>query len=253
MNLSDLTWQRIGELAPGATIVFPLAAVEQHGHHLPVATDSMLVDEVVRRVQGKLSGDRILFAPLQWLGNSDHHSNFAGTLSASPRGYLDLINRLIDNAINHGFRRIVFLNGHGGNEIPGRQSVFESRQRYRDRDDLLLLLTSYWDHAEPWKTRDDFVQQKIGHACEWETSMILTIRPDLVGDTDALVDVSPGFGFEPAYRGWITDERTTTGHIGSPRHATSEKGEHLLDAFSSGVAEFLQRVARWDASQSWSD
>ena len=66
-----------------------------------------------------LVGAAILFAPLMWLGNSDHHLGFAGTLSASPRNYLELLHDLSNNAIHHGFRRIVFVNGHGGNNPIG--------------------------------------------------------------------------------------------------------------------------------------
>src|ERR1041385_297191 len=125
MNLTDLPWPRIAALAPNTPIVFPVAAIEQHGHHLPVATDSMLLGEVVRRAH-LLTGDKILYAPLQWLGHSDHPLHFFGTLTAQQRAYIDLLGRLIDNAVTHGFKRIVFMNGHGGNDIPGRQAVFEA-------------------------------------------------------------------------------------------------------------------------------
>ena len=122
----------------------PVAALEQHGHHMPVFTDSMLLGEVVRRV-GEAMADRVLITPLMWLGNSHHHMDFQGTLSASPRVYLDLLNDLAENLLAHGFRRIVFINGHGGNTTPGKQAIFEIRQRHRDRDDLLLLFSAYWD------------------------------------------------------------------------------------------------------------
>ena len=79
-----------------------------------------------------------------WLGNLHHHLDFASTLSAAPRTYLDLLGDLIDNFVAHGFRRIVLLNGHGGNIVPASQAVFEARQRYRGRDDLLLLGATYW-------------------------------------------------------------------------------------------------------------
>jgi creatinine amidohydrolase len=190
----------------------------------------------------------ILFAPQQWLGNSDHHLNFAGTFSMSPRGYIDLLNRLLSNAIDHGFRRIVFLNGHGGNDTPGRQAVFETRQLYRSRHDLLLLFTTYWDHASPWESRADLVQRSMGHACEWETSMVQAIAPGLVGPISQLADVPAGYEFEPAYRGWITDDRSTLGHIGAPRHASAQKGEHLFDCYAKTVAAFLKRVAAWQTS-----
>lgn len=248
MNLADLPWPEIAALAPKATLVFPLAAIEQHGHHLPVATDSMLLTEVVRRAQSLLTGEPILFAPQQWLGNSDHHLHFAGTLSMEPRGYIDLLNNLLDNAIGHGFRRIVFLNGHGGNDTPGRQAVFETRQRHRSRNDLLLLFTTYWDHSKPWESRTDLVQRSMGHACEWETSMIQAVAPELVGPISALFDVPVGYEFEPAYRGWITDDRSTLGHMGAPRHASPEKGEHLFECYAKTVAAFLKRVAVWERS-----
>ena len=246
MNLADLAWPRINALAPNSTLVFPVAAIEQHGHHLPVSTDSLLLAEVVRRVELLVPREPILFAPLQWLGNSDHHLQFAGTLSMEPRGYIDLLNRLLDNAIRHGFRRIVFLNGHGGNDIPGRQAVFETRQHQRSRNDLLLLFTTYWDHARPWETLADLQQRSMGHACEWETSMVQAIAPELVGPTAQLSDVPVGYEFEPSYRGWITDDRSTVGHMGTPRHASPQKGEHLLACYAKTVAEFLRKVTKWE-------
>ena len=86
----------------------------------------------------------MVWTPLLWLGNSHHHLDFAGTLSAAPRTYLDLLGDLVDNLVAHGFRRIVLLNGHGGNIVPAQQAVFEARQRYRERSDLLLLAATYW-------------------------------------------------------------------------------------------------------------
>ena len=132
MDLATLTWPDVAQLSPDTPVVIPVAALEQHGHHLPVFTDSMLLGEIIRRVSHPLS-DRVLFAPLTWLGNSDHHLDFPGTLSAPPRLYLDLLVSLGATFLGHGFRRIVFVNGHGGNEVPGRQAVFELRQRQRQR------------------------------------------------------------------------------------------------------------------------
>lgn len=221
-----------------------MAAVEQHGHHLSVATDSLLLGEVVRRVELAM-GDRALFAPLQWFGNSHHHLDFPGTMSAGPRLYLNLLRELAENFLIHGFTRIVFLNGHGGNITPGKQAVFELRQQHRHRQDLLLLFATYWEFSTP----SGFFQSQMGHACEWETSMILRLAPQLVvGDVTQLETVD--FGFEPAYRGWTTKDRTVTGHIGSPQHATAEKGERLFTTFAEGVEGFLTRVSEWDGS-SW--
>ena len=247
MNLTDLSWPTVTALSPDTPVVIPVAALEQHGHHLPVFTDSMLLGEVVRRVSPQFS-DRVLFAPLMWLGNSDHHLDFAGTLSAAPRLYLDLLNGLAENFLRHGFRRIIFLNGHGGNEVPGRQAVFELRQRHRERDDLLLLFATYWSLGTEPVT--GFEQKEMGHACEWETSMILRIDPALAGDYRAAAVVPQGNSFLPASRGWITRERTEPGHIGSPQAASVEKGEALLSLFAGDAAAFLERVIAWDG-RSW--
>ena len=249
MNLHDLTWPEISKLSRDIPVVVPVAAMEQHGHHLPVFTDSMLLGEVVRRVSETMS-NRVVFAPLMWLGNSHHHIDFQGTLSATPRVYLDLLNDLTDNLLTHGFRRIIFLNGHGGNTTPGKQAVFEARQRHRSRQDLLLLFSTYWDNANPNEGRRDLVQTQMGHACEWETSMILRIAPHLVKDISDLQEVPFGFAFEPAYRGWMTKDRTIPGHIGNPSKATAEKGEHLFQSFSKGVTQLLEQVIDWDG-HSW--
>ncbi|OYW20927.1 MAG: creatininase, partial [Planctomycetales bacterium 12-60-4] len=188
----------------------------------------------------------------QWLGNSDHHIDFPGTLSARPRTYLDLLNGLAEDFLTHGFKRLVFLNGHGGNVTPGKQAVFELRQRHRSRSDLLLLFSTYWEFAKPWETLPDLVQRQMGHACEFETSMMQRIVPHLVKDVTKLQTVDFGFAFEPAYRGWITKERTVPGHIGSPQLATPEKGEHLFQSFSGGVIQFLERVIAWNG-HSWDE
>lgn len=250
MDLIELSWPAVAALSRDTPVVFPIAALEQHGHHLPVFTDSLLLGEIIRRAKER-AADRVLFAPLLWLGNSDHHLDFAGTLSAPPRTYLDMLNGLAENFVQHGFRRLVFLNGHGGNDVPGRQSVFELRQRHRERNDLLFLLATYWSlGAKPPDTDPGLQQRQMGHACEWETSMMLRLAPHLVGRYCDAKPVDPGMPFSPAARGWITRDRTTPGHIGAPHLATAEKGDRLLRAFAADVTAFLERVIRWDG-KSW--
>jgi creatinine amidohydrolase len=246
MQLAELTWPDIQTLNKDTPVVIPIAACEQHGRHLPLFTDSLLLGEVVRRAAEPLK-DRVLFAPLTWLGNSDHHLDFPGTLSAPPRAYLDLLNGLLENLIQHGFRRLVFVNGHGGNDVPGKQAIFEVRQRHRQRSDSLLLFATYWNLAESSRLASlGLRQREMGHACEWETSMILRLAPHLVRDWKRIESVEPGSGFAPAARGWITKERTTPGHLGHPREASAEKGEALFSIFADGLVSLLERVIAWD-------
>ena len=250
MQLTDLNWPAMEALSKDTPVVFPVAALEQHGRHLPLFTDSLLLGEIIRRAAERLS-NRVLFAPLQWLGNSDHHLEFPGTLSAPPRTYIDLLNGLFENFIKHGFRRLVIINGHGGNDVPGRQAIFETRQRHRDRNDLLLLFATYWQlGAKPWESEPSLQQRQMGHACEWETSMILRLAPKLVGPLSQVESVPFGNPFEPASRGWITRDRTKPGHIGDPRAATSDKGEALFGAFTETVVGLLERVVAWNG-KSW--
>ncbi len=250
MLLQEMTWPAVAGLPKNTPIIIPIAALEQHGHHLPLFTDSMLLGEIVRRVELEMR-DQALFAPLMWLGNSHHHMDFAGTLSAEPRCYLDLLLGLIDNFIFHGFNRIFLINGHGGNDVPGKQATFELRQKYRDRNDLLLLFSTYWSlGAQPHKTMPSLYQQEMGHACEWETSMILRIAPHLVGDYATAQPVEPGNPFRPASRAWITKDRTVPGHIGWPNLASAEKGEHLFGEFAKDVRQMIERIILWNGS-SW--
>jgi creatinine amidohydrolase len=249
MKLTDMKWPEVEALSRDTPVVFPIAAQEQHGHHMPLHTDSILLAEIVSRVEVELA-DEVLFAPLQWLGNSHHHMDFPGTISAEPRLYIDLLINEIECFLAHGFKRLVLLNGHGGNIVPGAQAVFELRQKYRDRSDLLLLSTTYWENGQPHEKRSDFVQSAMGHAGEWETSMMLTLRPELVGDYASALEQPQGSAFSTATRGWTMKDRTVQGHIGTPSAASREKGETLLDCFSSGVKTFLNEVCRWDG-KSW--
>lgn len=241
-----MKWPDVAALDKDTPVLIPIAALEQHGRHMPVFTDSLLLGEVVRRIQEPLK-KRVLFTPLMWLGNSHHHLDFPGSMSASPRVYMDLLIDMAENFIMNGFRRIVFINGHGGNIVPSQQALFELRQKLRSRNDLLLLTATYWTAGgNPNQADASFVQTQMGHACEWETSMILRIRPELVGDYKNAPDVPWGKAFAPASRAWITKDRTETGHIGFPRHASAEKGEILFRVFAEGVVALMERVIAWN-------
>lgn len=250
MNLTEMTWADVDSLSRDTLVVIPIAACEQHGLHMPLFTDSLLLEEVMRRVQSMPVAEKVLFAPLQWYGNSHHHMDMPGTISASPRGYLNLLKDLAECFLKHGFVRILFLNGHGGNITPSQQALFELRQQYRDRDDLLLLSLTYWDSADPNKDNPEFKQSEMGHAGEWETAMMLRIRPELVkGDLKQVDEIPFGDGGAPGYRGWIMPDRSEPGHIGTPAEATAEKGEVLFRCFANGVESYLEKVIAWNGEK----
>ncbi len=249
MRLEQMTWPAVDALSRDTPVVIPIAALEQHGHHLPVFTDSILVGEIARRAEEQL-GAQILFAPVMWLGNSQHHLDFPGTMSASPRVYIDLLVDMVENFIAHGFRRIVLVNGHGGNNVPGDQALFEVRQKHRTRDDLLLVFACYWALGGQPQCQDaSIVQSAMGHACEWETSMILALQPELVGDYRNAEPVDPAGALDPARRAWITKDRTLVGHIGNPSVASAAKGQTILEVFTADLVSLLQKVIARDGSK----
>jgi len=170
-----------------------------------------------------------MFAPLQWLGNSHHHMDFPGTLSAEPRVYLDLLCVLAGDFIAHGFTRLLLLNGHGGNDVPGSRPCLKCGNAIASAAIFLLLLATYWNLAsDANQAHPDLQQSLMGHACEWETSMMLCIAPQLVKDHQSVLPQEFGIGFEPATRGWTMPDRSQPGHIGFPHEASAEKGEALF-------------------------
>src|SRR5258708_14692037 len=133
-----MKWPEVEALPKATPVVVPIAALEQHGRHMPVFTDSLLLGEVVRRAAEAMK-NKVLFVPLMWLGNSHHHLDFPGTMSASPRLYLDLLIDLIDNLLVHGFQRIVLLNGHGGRKLPTHAATHDGTTKNRGSNELLLV------------------------------------------------------------------------------------------------------------------
>ena len=249
MELAKLSWPQVDALDRNTPVVIPIAALEQHGRHMPVFTDSMLLGEIMRRAHHVLE-NQILMTPLMWYGNSHHHMDFPGTMSAEPRVYLDLLISMMENFVAHDFKRIVLINGHGGNDVPARQATFELRQKLRSRSDLLLLSATYWSLTDPRHTVPDICQSEMGHACEWETSMVLRLSPELVHDHASVDEVPFGNAFLPGARAWTMPDRSEPGHIGVPAAASAEKGERLFTAFADGVVNLLTRVIQWDG-HSW--
>src|SRR4051812_26398356 len=109
MQFGEMNWPQTGAAAQRRpVVVVPLGSMEQHGHHLPLLTDSMIGAEVARRAEAALAdtGGAFLFLPTLWLGASDHHRSFPGTVSVSAPTYVRMITELADSLIGGGFRRL---------------------------------------------------------------------------------------------------------------------------------------------------
>ena len=211
MELLELTWPAVKSLGRDTPVVFPISALEQHGKHMPVFTDSLLLSEVLRRAKPEVA-ESVLFAPLYWLGNSEHHLDFPGSMSASPRVYLDTLRDMAENFISHSFKRILFINGHGGNIVPAQQATYELRQKYRSRTGLLLHAATYGTLGAERGRKVTAQAGPHGPACEWETSMVLA-RATRDRRRDESSDV-PWASIRPAQRAWIMPDRSEPGHVG---------------------------------------
>lgn len=178
--LREMTWAEIEPLANENTVVIlPTAAIEQHGRHLPIEVDCRLVETVSQRAAERVAGEiPVLVAPTASFGVSGYHMGFAGTMTLSMGTYLSVIEELCESLIHHGFRRILVLNGHGGNHDP----IKVAARNVADRTGVAVATASYWnlaaDDLAPFQ--DNEVDAIPGHACGFETACFLALRPDLV-------------------------------------------------------------------------
>jgi creatinine amidohydrolase len=250
----EQSFPAIAALDKDMPVVIPIAACEQHGEHLPVFVDTIQVTEIANRVEAEMR-DQILLTPALWLGCSHHHIDFPGTISVLPSLYTNIIKSITKSILHAGFKRIFFLNGHGGNVVPGSQALTELVDEDDEADDAYLALSSWWSIGAD-KIVGDAVGAKtpnLSHACEYETSVMLFARPDLVDmdkikPRDALLQSD-----------WFYSERmdnkvsvfkrfhrlTETGHMGKPELATAEIGEAIVDISVRETKAFLAEFATW--------
>jgi creatinine amidohydrolase len=234
--------------------VVPLGSLEQHGKHLPVFTDSMIIGHVADRVEALLS-EKVLMLPVQWLGHSPHHRHF-GCVSLDLFPYIEMIRGMCRSLVAMGARRILLLNGHGGNDIPCKAALRELKTEFEEMPDLYIAYATYWNlaSAEFQKIRES-PEGGMGHACEMETSILLAKEPSDVDLTQAVrggpseergfktIDMLKGEAFFMINE---FDEFSETGVIGMPEFATAEKGEKFLAAAAEGVVRFLEQFGKWD-------
>lgn len=254
MQLGERNWTEVPDLAQ-KVVVAPIGSLEQHGHHLPMLTDSMIGAEIARRAEAEL-GDEAVFLPMLWVGASDHHRAFPGTVSLTAEVYVRVLIDMVESLIGAGFRRIFLLNSHAGNVTPGHTALYDVQLRHRkDKPDLFLAFTSWFQIAGAQAAALEGIKQpSILHACEWETSMILRTHPNLV-QKEAIRGARfsyPSAFFCPDHSApsrvsvvRTIEQDTKTGAFGYPELATTEKGEALYAAATREVVAFIREFATW--------
>lgn len=241
MELSRMSWAQAREaLGKAQVALLPVGSTEQHGPHLPLGTDWLTAQEIARRASAR-GGWLIL--PTVPVGVSEHHRQFWGTLWVPPEVLRDYVMGVARALASHGLRKLVFVNGHGGNT-----AALEEAAR-RLRQERIYAFVYVW-----WRAVAEVIAQVIegsgSHAGELETAVMLAIAPELVRPEryrEAAERSAPEWGkrVEGVEVGFDTLDFSQSGCIGDPGRATVEKGERVLAA----AAERLDAFCRWLAAQ----
>jgi creatinine amidohydrolase len=244
-NLKAYELRRLAER--DTLVIQPVASLEQHGPHLAVQVDVVLVSEVALRAAREIAERApVVVAPTLWAGLAEHHMSLGGTITLDLATYHAMLRCLCRSFQRQGFRRICLLNGHGGNVT----ALSNISAELTIELGVPVTTATYWTLPE---TADAFAgilerQANVRHACEAETSMMLALRPDLVDHERAAELEGPMealAGHDGVYRWRPIAWWTETGVMGVPKAASDEKGERLLAAAATALARALVNPALW--------
>jgi creatinine amidohydrolase len=236
--LAELTWPQIAELvAAGEELcLLPVGATEQHGPHLPVATDTEIAEAVCREASRRTG---VPLLPTLWATSSQAHTTaWPGTLSLPPRRLVDIVVELSRWVHASGFARLLVLNGHVGNAAPLRVAVDEIRARGDLRTGLLS-----WYELTPEIAAEVTADAVDWHAHAAETSLMLHLRPELVDMTQVRDDPDRTEGLVFSY---TVAETSREGLTGKPSSASAEQGARLFEAVVAALVERIE-TARVEA------
>lgn len=234
-------------------VIIPTGSSEQHGPALPVSVDTVIVGEVAQRAASLVEDTiTVLVTPPIWFGISTQHVGFTGTITARAQTYITLIKELCQSIVASGFKKILLLNGHGGN----LDALRVASRMIRDESEVFCAVARYWDFGAD-KIRK-IRQSEIGgmaHSGELEASCMMYLHPDLVV-AETLKRSIPKwrskyiaqdlFDLGKVSVPYNVHDVSSTGIVGDPDTASPEKGERFLKAIVEGLADFLKEFAVWD-------
>lgn len=240
-------------------LILPLGAVEQHGPHLATGTDTHIVSSVAAAAEQQRSAG-IVLAPTLAFGSSHHHLSFGGTISISASTYTLVLQEMVSSVVRAGFRRIILLNGHGGNITPAKQAL---ALLSRDLDDAYtpnIALATYWELAGSAFAGDAPMESPaLSHACEYETSLMLHLYPDKAFMNRVQRSARPtkngyiGWEDDLPYKGVTVFKQTayisSNGSSGEPQFGTAEKGKQLFEKAVAALVQFADAFAGWPLMQ----
>ena len=201
-----------------AVVVIPVASIEQHGNHLPVNTDTNCCFTIAQRAAQSIDEFPVLVLPPIWTGYSPHHMAYPGTITLKYHTFLELLTQVVVSVHAHGFKKILILNGHGGNSA----IVAALHIKLAAEEGIPSLSYTYWNMPsvpEEMKIVSQSDKGSIGHAGEIETSLQLYLQPELV-DIGSAIRV-PGL-------------------MGDPSTGSCEKGERIVNAAVNALVKILR-------------
>lgn len=240
----------------GVIAVLPIAAVEQHGPHLPLGVDAMIMEGCIERVAARLPEDLdAVFLPMQSVGVSLEHCDFPGTLWLSQETASRMLLDIAEGVARAGVKKLVLMNSHGGNSALISTVALELRARFG-----LLAVTCSWARFGYPDGLFSAQEQRHGiHGGEIETSLMLAFRPELVdmgrakNFPPATLDFERDFAWlradRPAGFGWLTQDLSPSGAMGDASRATAEKGEATADYWATAFIELLRDVEAFDLAR----
>jgi creatinine amidohydrolase len=252
----DMATTDFAALDPERTIaVLPVAALEQHGPHLPIAVDACInqgiIDEVLRRLPDDLPA---IFLPMMPIGKSNEHQAFPGTLTLSAETLIRLWTEIGESVARAGIRKLVIANSHGGQP----QIMDIVARDLRVRLGMFVVTLSYGGLGRPPGLFPDSEMRHGIHGGSSETSMMLYLRPDLVRDAERRDFVPLSVTMERDYVfltpegrvgfGWQTQDLHPDGACGNALDADAERGRLLVDHAAARFIELLREVERFPLS-----
>ena len=252
MRYQDLTSPEIDALDREATVLLlPIGAVEQHGEHMPVGTDTMLAEALCLAAAGRRPGTLVL--PPPWYGYSPHHMRFAGSITLGAETLLAVVGDVVGSVVRHGFRRLVIVNGHGGNaSLVGVMAATLGERHYGAA--RIAGVTYFQLAAAAIAGRRRSGAGGMGHACEFETSLMLHVAPELVRvEKAAATYPDPGSAYlstdlvaGTAVRTYLDfADLSASGTLGDPTLASAAQGAGFFEDCAAALTAFVADFGGW--------
>jgi creatinine amidohydrolase len=243
-NFAYLTWKQVDGLPRETTLlILPTAAIEQHGHHLPLATDTLINNLLLGKALKLVPKELPIYAlPALCYGKSNEHLGFPGTLSVSAQTFLAVVRDLGSSIAEGGFKKVVLYNTHGGNTSLTDVLARDLRAEFGLRTFSLI--------GSPGAKFEGISQQERTygfHAGEIETAYLLHCAPELVHTGDYTVNYIARVDHPELLKpeasaanfAWLTRDIAPSGVLGDPSHATAENGERWSNEAAARIAEIL--------------